>query len=249
MKGALAVLAWLVPSLAMASPAPSRAPLPGEECLAAIQASERQMRLPPQLLRSIALVESGRADPTTGRILPWPWAINVAGTGYFFASSAEAVAAVRALQAKGVRSIDVGCAQVNLLHHPTAFPSLESAFNPAVNADYAARFLKALHGGTGNWPLAAAAYHSKTMERGLAYARRVLAVWPHANRYGQLPVPAPGAVAASTTPASDYSMYTPEFAARLRRMDEDRGRTAGAGNIIELAWANRQPGLRPTSPP
>ncbi|MDN3568813.1 transglycosylase SLT domain-containing protein [Paeniroseomonas aquatica] len=242
-------MAWLVPSLALASPAPSRPPSPGETCLAAIQTSERQQRLPPQLLRSIAVVESGRPDAATGRILPWPWAINVAGTGYFFASSQDAVAAVRDFQAKGVRSIDVGCAQVNLLHHPTAFASLESAFDPAVNADYAARFLKALHGGTGNWPLAAAAYHSKVMERGLAYARRVLAVWPHAGRYGQLPATVTAAAATPAAPSTDYSMYTPEFAARLRRMDEDRGRHGGAGNVIELAWATRLPGLRLAPPP
>lgn len=195
------------------------------------------MRLPPQLLRSIALVESGRPDPVTGRVAPWPWTINVSGTGYFFGSSAEAVAAVRDFQARGIRSIDVGCAQVNLLHHPTAFSSLESAFDAQINADYAALFLRTLYGGTGNWPLAAAAYHSKTTERGLAYARKVLAIWPNAERYGQLP----SLVTTPAAPAPDYSMYTPAFAARLRRMDEDRARHGGAATAIELAWANRLP--------
>ena len=44
-----------------------------------------------------------------------------------------------------MRSIDIGCAQVNLMHHPDAFASLEQAFDPMANADYAARFLKQLH--------------------------------------------------------------------------------------------------------
>ena len=54
------------------------------------------------------------------------------------------MAAVRAMQANGVRSIDVGCGQINLMYHPDAFPNLELAFDPQANAAYAARFLKAL---------------------------------------------------------------------------------------------------------
>ncbi|MBL6082732.1 transglycosylase SLT domain-containing protein [Belnapia sp. T18] len=194
------------------------------------------MRIPPQLLRSIAMVESGRPDPATGRVLPWPWTINVSGTGYFFASSEQAVAAVRNFRSRGIQSIDVGCAQVNLMHHPAAFSNLESAFDPQANTDYAARFLKSLHGGTGNWPLAAAAYHSRVAERGHEYARKVIALWPHAERYGALPP----AVSTVNTGA-DYSMYLPEFAARLRRMDEDRARYPGAGALIESAWARQLP--------
>ena len=40
---------------------------------------------------------------------PWPWAIDADGVGQFFATKAQAVAAVSALQAQGVHSIDVGC--------------------------------------------------------------------------------------------------------------------------------------------
>ena len=195
------------------------------------------MRIPHQLLRSIGLVESGRPDPVTGRVMPWPWTINVSGTGYFFASSEEAVAAVRDFQAKGIKSIDVGCAQVNLLHHPTAFSTLERAFDPEANADYAARFLKSLYGDTGNWPLAAAAYHSRLAERGNDYARKVLALWPLAERYG----PLPSSTAPAVNTGADYSMYLPEFAARLRRMDEDRARYTGAGTLLESASARRLP--------
>jgi hypothetical protein len=41
-------------------------------------------------------------------------------------------------------------------------------------------------------------------------------------------------------------MYTSEFAARLRRMDEDRSRIHGAANIIEFAWSNRLARLPPS---
>ena len=83
------------------------------------------------------------------------------------------IAAVRMFQAKGVRSIDVGCMQVNLLHHPAAFPDLDTAFDPQANAVYAARFLTALYGQTRDWSLATAMYHSQTQERGEDYQRRV----------------------------------------------------------------------------
>ena len=62
------------------------------------------------------------------------------GRGHFYDSKAEAVAAVRAMQARGIQSIDVGCGQINLMHHPDAFANLELAFDPQANATYAARF-------------------------------------------------------------------------------------------------------------
>ena len=78
---------------------------------------------------------------------------------------------MRALQAQGVRSIDVGCMQVNLMHHPNAFTSLEAKYDPTINALYAARFLNSLYGIGGSWVQAAAAYHSQTPAIGADYQR------------------------------------------------------------------------------
>jgi hypothetical protein len=75
-----------------------------------------------------------------------------------------------------VRSIDVGCMQVNLLHHPNAFASLEQAFDPVGNAIYAAHFLRQLFDQTGSWPKATAAYHSATPKLGSAYQLKVASV-------------------------------------------------------------------------
>ncbi len=52
--------------------------------------------------------------------------------------------AVAAMRAAGMQSIDVGCMQINLRAHPAAFASIDDAFDPAANADYAARFLRDL---------------------------------------------------------------------------------------------------------
>lgn len=157
----------------LAAPAWAETASPFADCETAIAAAEKTPRLPDKLMPAISRVESGRLDPVTRRVRPWPWTINVEGTGFFFDTKDQAVAAVRALQARGVRSIDVGCMQVNLMHHPTAFASLDDAFEPAVNARYAARFLMALYRQTGDWSLAAANYHSANADRGEDYQRRV----------------------------------------------------------------------------
>ena len=154
---------------------------PGQQCRRAIRAAEQAAGIPSQLMAAIARVESGRRE-ADGSVNPWPWSINAEGTDHFYDSKAEAIAAVRALQAQGMRSIDVGCMQVNLLYHPDAFATLEDAFDPARNAEYAARFLVQLHTQTGAWPAATAWYHSATPELGSDYQRKVASVWPDEQR-------------------------------------------------------------------
>jgi hypothetical protein len=175
--------------LAFASSGPASAqtataPLsPGHQCRAAIHAAERAGAIPPMLMAAIARVESGRADGQ-GNVTPWPWTINAEGAGQYFPTREAAIAAVRALQAQGMRSIDVGCMQVNLHHHPDAFATLEQAFDPAANAAYAARFLNELYATTRDWTRATAFYHSQTPERGELYQRRVAAAMPAEQRRG-----------------------------------------------------------------
>ncbi len=189
-----------------------------DSCSGAIAASERAERLPAQVLGAIGIVESGRVDPRTGTLTPWPWTINVAGAGHVFDTAADAIAAVRAAQAAGIESIDVGCMQVNLLHHPQAFPTLEDAFDPAANVRYAAGFLARLHARAGTWPDAVALYHSSTPAIGVPYAQRVAMLWPQAMRYGMVPpaeATAPDPVAALSQAADPAGVLTPEFRAQL----------------------------------
>jgi hypothetical protein len=161
-----------------ATPLPPPPPDPGTQCRQAILAAEHTHGLAPGLLLAIGRVESGRADPRGGGITPWPWTINAEGQGRYFETKADAVAAVQALQARGVQVIDVGCMQVNLFHHPRAFATLDEAFDPAANARYAGLFLKRLATLTGgDWERAAGFYHSATPERGDAYRQKVMAHW------------------------------------------------------------------------
>lgn len=160
---------------ACASPFPPASP--SALCRSAIAAAERTAAVPDRLMAAISIIESGRRD-AAGGASPWPWTINAQGQGQHFASKAEAIAAVQALQARGVRSIDVGCMQVNLMYHSSAFATLDEAFDPVLNARYAARFLTELLAKTGTWNRAVAGYHSLTPEIGEGYAAKVLAVWP-----------------------------------------------------------------------
>jgi hypothetical protein len=161
---------------------PARGFNEGHLCRAAITEAERSANVPRGLLQAIGRVESGRRDPETGQFAPWPWTTNAEGEGKYFPTREAAIAHVRQLQARGVRIIDVGCMQVNLHHHPNAFASLEQAFDPLINARYAARFLTELNGGRADWRQAAGHYHSQTPERAGPYREKVLAAWEREAR-------------------------------------------------------------------
>jgi hypothetical protein len=172
--------------------------------------AEQASGLPPGLLLAIGRVESGRWDNARGRMTPWPWTINAAGRGQWFETKEAAGQTVRTLLGGGTRSIDVGCFQVSLLWHPSAFSSLEQAFDPDANAGYAARFLLILFSQTGTWEAAVEAYHSSNPALGFAYRQQVFSTWlaaaPVTMAAARLPAraagtPAPGA-APFPTPAA-----------------------------------------------
>lgn len=154
-------------------PAPGlAAPPPSGTCVQAAAAAERRHALPEGMLAAIGRVETG------DRLTPaWPWSINADGVGWVASSRQQAVAQVQALYAQGARDIDVGCFQISLRHHPHAFPDLQAAFDPAMNAQYAAGFLASLYRRTGSWDAAIMAYHAAQPARGAAYRDKVVAAW------------------------------------------------------------------------
>ncbi len=150
---------------------------PSALCTAAILAAEQRYAIPPGLLGSIAKVESGRPITAMTDIRAWPWTIDADGMGVFFDSKAEAVAWSRNAGPRGVHYLDVGCMQVNLQMHPAAFASLDVAFDPAANVDYAARYLRSLvTEAGGNWNVAVGLYHSHTPDLAADYRNRVAEV-------------------------------------------------------------------------
>jgi hypothetical protein len=142
-------------------------------CEAATRQAENQERVPRGLLEAISLKESGRWDSDAKKSVAWPWTVTWGGPGEHFASRAEAIAKVRALQKAGKTNIDVGCMQINLRYHPHAFDNIEDAFDPLKNAGYAGAHLKQLREDHKSWHRAVERYHSSDPERGVAYRQAV----------------------------------------------------------------------------
>lgn len=146
-------------------------------CVTEILRAQKRYGIPGNLLLGIGLQEAGVSR--RGQLTVWPWAVNAAGEGRLFDTRDAAMGWVRDRQSLGIDSIDVGCMQINLRWHPSAFRTLEEGFDPVINIDYAARFLSSLYMETGDWMQAAGAYHSRTPDVAgvyLASLRRNVAV-------------------------------------------------------------------------
>lgn len=135
--------------------------------------------VPFDVLRAISRTETGRA--IEGQLAPWPWTVNVDGTGYWFASESEATEFVEQRRNAGALNIDVGCFQINMRWHGDSFGSIAEMFSPARNALHAAKYLNQMFRLRGDWLSAVGAYHSKTeihAERYLARYSKILADLP-----------------------------------------------------------------------
>ena len=153
-----------------------------EICSRAVKEAEQAASIPRHLLSAISQAEAGRWNSQKQENIAWPWTITAKGTGHFFNSKSEAVAETEMLLTQGVRNIDVGCMQINLMYHAEAFETLESAFDPATNAQYGANYLKTRYQHTKDWPEAAANYHSTTPALSERYKARVMHLWSQARR-------------------------------------------------------------------
>jgi hypothetical protein len=221
-------------------------------CASAAAIEERASRIPRGLLAAIAVTETGRWDSERGARFAWPWTINAEGQGHFFPNKAAAVAAARALQARGVRSMDVGCMQVNLYHHAQAFRDLNEAFDPASNAAYAARFLSDLHEDTGAWHLAAGRYHSATPEHGVPYRARVMKAWQDQLRRASVS----GIDDGSAGPVSPFGAEGDDILGRAlerARLARERAAAANGGGLrptrtLRELWLETRQGERSADP-
>lgn len=146
-------------------------------CSEYIKYYENYYHMPKNLLKAISITESGRYHKKTTNAIPWPWTINVKGKGYYFKSKADAVKAVKRLKKAGIESIDVGCMQINLRYHPTAFKNIEEALEPKYNIRYASSFLYKDYKKTNNWQKSIGRYHNKKPSQGGRYVKRVYTNW------------------------------------------------------------------------
>ncbi|MFM2130083.1 MAG: hypothetical protein RL477_1629 [Pseudomonadota bacterium] len=186
----LFLAALLSAGLSAAAPALWATPLPAPKpldpqaklCAEPIARAEREHRIPNQLLAAVAVAESGRWLGNDRAVFAWPWTVTSGPKTWYFADRDEAVAHVRKLRAGGVRNIDVGCMQVNLAYHGRAFATLEQAFDPEANVDYAANFLARLNAAKRSWMLAVGHYHSSTPALQDKYRRKIVRTWAEERR-------------------------------------------------------------------
>lgn len=144
---------------------------PSDLCFQAASDAAQQTGVPFEVLRAIATVETGRK----GR--PWPWTVNFGGDGRWFDTAAEAEASVADALDKGATNVDLGCFQLNYRWHAEGFASITDMLDPAQNAIYAAEYLAKQFSQTGDWALAAAAYHSGTPEYAAVYQAKFEAIY------------------------------------------------------------------------
>jgi Transglycosylase SLT domain len=140
-------------------------------CLRAAADAAAETGVPYDVLLAISTVETGRNNR------PWPWTVNFGGDGTWFDTAEEAEASVAKALDQGATNVDLGCFQLNYRWHAQGFASIADMLDPAQNATYAARFLADHFAQTGDWALAAAAYHSATPEYAAAYQARFEAVY------------------------------------------------------------------------
>ncbi len=141
-----------------------------ELCDSAAVRAAAETGVPAEVLLAITRTETGRSK--AGSVRPWPWTVNMEGAGHWFDSRKAALGYAARHHARGARSFDVGCFQLNYRWHGHAFTSIDQMFEPLAGARYAARFLSELKTETGDWLAAAAAYHSRTPALAARYRAR-----------------------------------------------------------------------------
>ena len=128
--------------------------------------------VPPDVLYAVALTESG-ATLQSGRHRPWPWTLNEAGQGRYYATRGAAHAALTAVLARGTRNVDVGLMQVNWHWNGERFVDAWDALNPSVNLTVGAIVLREGYEALGTWSAAIGRYHSAKAPRAARYVARV----------------------------------------------------------------------------
>ena len=136
----------------------------GDLCRAAAAHAADQTGVPYDVLLAISVVETGRNGQ------PWPWTVNLGGTGHWPETPEAAETLVQAALDQGMTNIDLGCFQLNMHWHARGFASIRDMLDPTRNALYAAEFLASHYAEKGDWTAAAAAYHSATPEHAERYA-------------------------------------------------------------------------------
>lgn len=124
----------------------------------AYQVAAIEARIPAVVLFAVALQESGMNR--RGRLIPWPWTLNVAGRPYRFQTRRHACAALKAALDSWPRTrIDVGLGQVNVGYHGHRVQEPCDLLDPYRNLAICAAILREHHLEGDDWLVAVGRYH------------------------------------------------------------------------------------------
>ncbi|MDH5857598.1 transglycosylase SLT domain-containing protein [Lampropedia aestuarii] len=124
----------------------------------AYQLAAQRAGIPSAVLYAVALQESGMRR--NGRIVPWPWSLNVAGQSRRFATRADACTALQqAMRSTPHTRIDAGLGQINLGYHKQRYARACDLLDPYRNLAIAAEILREQHAPGEDWLLAIGRYH------------------------------------------------------------------------------------------
>lgn len=135
--------------------------------------------IPATVLFAVALQESGVR--VRGRLIPWPWTLDVAGAAEYFATRVAACTALHnALTHTPMSRIDAGLGQINLGYHRARYRDPCELLDPYRNLAIAADLLDEQHAAGENWLLAVGRYHHPAGgEAAARYRQRVQAYLTH----------------------------------------------------------------------
>ena len=124
----------------------------------AYQVAAQRAGIPSSVLYAVALQESGAR--INGRLVPWPWSLNVAGTPYRYATRTQACAGLeQALRDTPPTRIDAGLGQINLGYQRHRYDYPCDLLDPYRNLALAAEILREQHTPGEDWLLAIGRYH------------------------------------------------------------------------------------------
>ncbi|RTB44121.1 transglycosylase SLT domain-containing protein [Pseudomonas aeruginosa] len=140
----------------------------------AYQLAARHAGVPSVVLYAVALQESGMR--LHGRLVPWPWSLNVAGQTRRYATRAQACVGLRqALREVAATRVDVGLGQINLGYQKQRYSYPCDVLDPYKNLRIAAQILREQHAGGDDWLAAIGRYHRPAGGEPAARYRRAVA--------------------------------------------------------------------------
>tara|TARA_Y100000022_G_scaffold194809_1_gene199678 strand:+ start:870 stop:1793 length:924 start_codon:yes stop_codon:yes gene_type:complete len=144
-------------------------------CTKIIKKTEINLKIPENLLLSIALTESGRK--VDNNFFPWPWSINVKGKGYFLKNKQQLISFAKNNLEKKIKNFDLGCMQINYYYHGHKFNNVTEMVEPESNVLWSGKFLVSLKKKHKTWDEAISRYHSNTKWRKKQYLAKVMNNW------------------------------------------------------------------------